>query len=329
MGRRYVELLAQLPEAKVTAVCDLRADLASEIAAAHGALPFTEVEALLQTAEVDALFVCTPEDCHVEPGLRALAAGKALLIEKPIAHTLVAANQIAEAARASGAVFMVGHLLRFEPRWVAAKRAVAAGDIGAITSIATRRVGNILDQTVLGGRTTIPLYYGVHDLDILRWFVGAEVETIYAARRAGVLHKAGYNIDDLYCAVLTFANGVLATAELGWHVPATAVEAPTAGLTIVGSEGWLRIEQKDAGLEYWTSQPGRTIHPTFDVFFWSDAHGVPGGALANELRHFLACVRGDAQPIISLEDAVEALRLSLAMEASAQAGRVIALAEFG
>ncbi|HMN26917.1 MAG TPA: hypothetical protein PKE45_02090, partial [Caldilineaceae bacterium] len=104
----------------------------------------------------------------------------------------------AEAARASGALLMVGHILRFEPRWVAARRAVAAGDIGAITSIATRRVGNILDQTVLGGRTTIPLYYGVHDLDILRWFVGAEVETIYAARRTGVLHQAGYTVDDLY-----------------------------------------------------------------------------------------------------------------------------------
>ncbi|HMN26916.1 MAG TPA: hypothetical protein PKE45_02085, partial [Caldilineaceae bacterium] len=106
-------------------------------------------------------------------------------------------------------------------------------------------------------------------------------------------------------------------------------EAPPAGLTIVGSEGWLRVEQKDSGLEYWTSQPGRTVHPTFDVFFWADAHGVPAGALANELRHFLACVRGDARPIISAEDAVEALRLSLAMEASARAGRVIKLAEFG
>ncbi|HMN26918.1 MAG TPA: Gfo/Idh/MocA family oxidoreductase, partial [Caldilineaceae bacterium] len=92
MGRRYVEILARLPEAKVVAVCDVRAELAGEIAAAHGAQSYTDVDTVLQASAVDALFVCTPEDRHVEPALRALAAGKAVMIEKPIAHTLAAAN---------------------------------------------------------------------------------------------------------------------------------------------------------------------------------------------------------------------------------------------
>jgi predicted dehydrogenase len=224
---------------------------------------------------------------------------------------------------------MVGHLLRFEPRWVAARTAVEAGDIGEVVSIATRRVGNVLDQEILRGRTTIPLYYGVHDLDIVRWFAGGEATSIYASRRAGVLQQAGYDIKDLYCAILEFDNGVLATAELGWHVPAAAVAAPTSGLTVVGTQGWLQVEQAHTGLQYWSENEVPSIHPVIHVTFWPDVYGVPGGALASELRHFLDCVRTGAQPAITIKDAIEALRLSLAMEASADQHEAIRLAEFG
>jgi len=93
----------------------------------------------------------------------------------------------------------------------------------------------VLDQEVLGGRTTIPLYYGVHDLDIVRWVANAEATTIYASRRSGVLRRAGHGVHDLYCAVLDFDNGVLATAELGWHVPAAAAAAPADRRAFEGS----------------------------------------------------------------------------------------------
>ncbi|MBC7813587.1 MAG: hypothetical protein H7175_20680, partial [Burkholderiales bacterium] len=64
------------------------------------------------------------------------------------------------------------------------------------------------------------------------------------------------------------------------------------------------------------------------VTFWPEVHSVPGGALANELTHFVNCVRSDSQPIISVDDAYEALRLSLAMEASAEQKAVIRLSEY-
>jgi predicted dehydrogenase len=329
MGRRYVEFLGRLEGVQVTAVCDIRREIAEELAEATGARVVPEAEALATSGVVDAVFVCTPEDSHVDASLAALGAGKAVMIEKPVADTLEAARSIADAAEASGSILMVGHLLRFEPRWVAARKAVEAGEIGEVVSIATRRVGNVLDQEILRGRTTIPLYYGVHDLDVVRWFAGAEATTIYASRRAGVLHAAGYDIHDLYCAILEFDNGVLATAELGWHVPAAAVGAPTSGLTVVGTQGWLQVEQAHTGLQYWTEREAPSIHPVIHVSFWPDVYGVPGGALANELRHFLDCVRTGAQPAITIKDAIEALRLSLAMEASADQRETIQLSGYG
>ena len=274
------------------------------------------------------MFVCTPEHIHVDVSLAAINAGKALLIEKPIAHTLEDSRNIVEAAKSKDTLVMIGHLLRFEPRWAAAKRAIESGQIGDVVSIATRRVGNVLDQTVLGGRTTIPLYYGVHDLDIVRWYAGTEATTVFASRRSGVLQKEGYDIHDLYTAVLEFEDNILATAELGWHVPEAAVAAPTSGITVVGTQGWLKVDQAETGLEYW-SENERQIHPVIHVTFWPDVHGVPSGALASELKHFLDCIKNDSEPVVTAQDGYEALRLSLAMEASADQRQVVRLPEFG
>jgi predicted dehydrogenase len=230
------------------------------------------------------------------------------------------------AAERAGVPVLVGHLLRFERRWVAARQRLDTGAIGEIVSIATRRVGNLLDQDVLKGRTSIPLYYGVHDLDVMRWFAGAEALRIYADRRRGALRAAGYDVDDLYCAVLIFANGVLRRAELGWHVPANAVAARTSGVTITGTKGFIRIEQGETGFESWTAAG---MERALDTTFWSEAYGVPGGALGLEIRHFVDLVRGRGQPAIAVGEAVEALRLSLAMEESASRGQVVDLTTFG
>jgi predicted dehydrogenase len=65
------------------------------------------------------------------------------------------------------------------------------------------------------------------------------------------------------------------------------------------------------------------VELAIETSFWPSVHGVPSGALANQLQHFLRCVRTGEPPTITLDDAIEALRLSLAMEASATEGRPI------
>lgn len=149
---------------------------------------------------------------------------------------------------------------------------------------------------------------------------------LFAQRRAGVLHAHGFALDDVYVAVVTFANGVLGATEIGWHIPPSALPARTAGMTIVGTQGMLRIEQGESGLECWT---GEGMDRALDTTFWLDAYGIPGGALGLEIRHFADVIRGRAEPAVSINDAIEALRLSLAMEASATTGQPIDLTAFG
>jgi len=329
MGRRYVETLQQLHDVDVRAVSDVRAELMQSVAAETGAATYEAAEDLARSADVDAVFVCTPEDAHADVAVAAIQAGKHLLIEKPVTHDLASAARVRVAATGSQATIMVGHLLRFEARWASARRLIAEGRLGEVVSISSRRVGNIGDQDVLKGRTSIPLYYGVHDLDIIRWFAGAPATSIQAARRSGVLRAAGYDIDDLYCAIVSFENGVLATAELGWHVPSVASGAPSTGITVVGDGGWLRIEQGQTGLEAYASDGPGSPSLAVDVSFWPDVHGRTRGALANELEHFLDCVRTGARPVITLDDGIEALRLSLAMEEAAATSTAVDLTTYG
>jgi predicted dehydrogenase len=326
MGKRYAEFVSRIEGMHLAGVCDLNGALAAEVTKSCGGAVYEDPIALASAPDVDAVMVCTPEHLHVDAAIAGLNASKPVMIEKPIAHSLEAANAIREAASEAGVPVLVGHLLRFEPRWVGAYQRLAAGAIGEILSITTRRIGNILDQEVLQGRTTIPLYYGVHDLDVMHWFANSPATSIYAQKRSGAVRAAGFDADDLYSAILTFGNGVLGTAELGWHVPANAVAGRTSGVTVIGSKGMIRIEQGDTGLESWTDSG---LERALDTTFWLEAYGIPGGALGLELRHFADCVRGNAEPAVSLDDAIEALRLSLAMETSAERGSVVDLTSFG
>ena len=326
MGQRYARFVSKLDGMRLGGVFDIDQSLAKSSTGSYGGEVFASAEALAQSAAVDAVMICTPEHLHVDAAIAALHSGKPTMIEKPIAHTLAAARSILDASTSARVPLLTGHLLRFEQRWVAARQRLDAGSIGDVVSITTRRIGNILDQDVLKGRTTIPLYYGVHDLDVMHWFAGSAARTISATRRSGTLQAYGFGVDDLYTAVVTFENGVLGTAELGWHVPANSVAARTSGVVIIGTKGMIRIEQGETGFECWTDDG---LDRALDVVFWAETYGVPGGALGAELRHFADCVRGKADPAISAQDAYEALRLSLAMEESAETGVTIDLSTYG
>jgi predicted dehydrogenase len=325
MGRRYARFVSQIEGMHVAGVCDVNGALAAEVAAESGGAVFADPATMASAEGVDALIVCTPEHLHLDPALAAIAAGKPVMIEKPVAHSLEAARAIESAAAAAGVPVLVAHLLRFEARWVAARQRLDSGAIGDVVSITTRRIGNLLDQSVLKGRTSIPLYYGVHDLDVMHWYAGSTAKTISAQRHTGALKAAGYDVDDFYTALLSFENGVHGTAELGWHVPANAVAARTSGVAIVGTKGAIRIEQGEFGFECWTDDG---LDRALDTTFWLEGYGIPAGALGLEIRHFGDCVRGKREPAISLRDAIEALRLSLAMERAAETASVIDLSTF-
>jgi predicted dehydrogenase len=312
MGSRWAQALAQHPGARVSVVSDARHEVGRTLANEVSARFVADPREAAADPDVDAVAVCTPEHLHVEPALTALEAGKTVMVEKPLAHTVESSESIRTCAADRGLPVLVGHILRFEPRYAAAHDAIAAGTIGPVQAVRHERIGLVTDQDVLRGRTTTALYYGVHEFDLARWFAG-EVERIYAERSDGVLRRHGYEIEDLYSAALRFRSGAHGTAMLGWSLPAKTPGYGIGGVTIIGERGVIRVSQGDVGLLLVDEEGLRDV----DAYYAPLVHGRLRGALATEVDHFVDCARGVTEPACTAADGVEAVRISLAMEASA------------
>jgi UDP-N-acetylglucosamine 3-dehydrogenase len=320
MGSRWARALFEHPEARLLVVSDIREDRGREAAERWRARYVADPLEAAAWPDVQGVAVCTPEHLHVEPALAAIEGSKGVMVEKPLADTVAGAERVRDRAHAVGVPILAGHILRFELRYAAVARALQAGEIGAVSAIHNERVGLVSDQAILQGRTSLALYYGVHEFDIARWYAG-DVERIAAERSEGVLRARGFDVDDLFSAVLRFTNGAHGTATVGWSLPEATSSWGRAGVTVIGERGLLRVDQGELGFLELTDAGPRHV----DVHYSPDVHGRVYGALAIEAAHFVDCLHGRAEPLCTANDGVEAVRISLAMEESARSGAHVTL----
>ena len=320
MGGRWARAIAEHHGARLAVVCDLRPELAEVYADRYGAEPLTDAIEAATRRGVEAVVVATPEHLHAGPVLAAIGAGKAVAVEKPLAHTVAACEEIRHAALSAGVPLLVGHILRFEPRYNAMYQAVEAGEIGEIQAVRSQRIGLVSDQEVLGGRTTVALYYGVHEFDLVRWYAG-EVTHLWAARSKGVVAAHGHDVDDLYSVGFRLAGGGHGTAMVGWSLPARTAGFGMSGFTVIGSEGVLSVSQGDTGFAKSLAKGPADQ----DVYYSPEVEGIMVGAMGIEADHFVRCARGQADPLCTAADGTEAVRIALAMERAAETEEVVAL----
>jgi predicted dehydrogenase len=302
MGQLWGRALAEHPDARVGIVADVDAGRGKALADRLGGRHVADAADAASAADIDAVVVCTPEHLHLEPARAALTAGKPLAVEKPIAHSVEVAEEIVKLAEQTGVPFLAGHVLRLEPRYAAMKAAIDSGRIGRVLSVRNERIGLQADRARLAERTTVALYYGVHEFDIARWLAG-DIEMIHGEGSA-----------DLLSGVVRFASGASGTIQIGWCLPDRTPGYGMAGVTVVGDNGTLRVVQGDNGI---TIVGGAGLEDT-DVTYAPDFNGKLGGMLAREVDHFVDVATGRAAPICTAADGLAAVRASLALERSAR-----------
>jgi predicted dehydrogenase len=175
MARTHAQSYAALKDrADVRVVCALEG--ADAIAADLGAEAATDWEAVVALDGIDAVDVCLPTPLHRPVAEAALTAGKHVLLEKPIALSLDDADAIGDAARATGRVLMVGHVLRYMPEIVEMRRLLDAGELGRPLAATALRLSAppdwnqwMLDPAKSGG---VLVDMMVHDFDILNALLG-------------------------------------------------------------------------------------------------------------------------------------------------------------
>jgi predicted dehydrogenase len=235
MGVEHIKAFQHVPGAVVTAICSARRERAEATARQFGIPRATDDYRDLLGADVDAVVIVTPPALHRRMALDAIAAGKHVFCEKPLATTLAEAVEMRDAAEAAGIVHMINHQTRFDATYAEARRLMDAGYLGTPTLADARftinpadylrapewspgKAGWFVDGAQGGG--VLAGSAGPHLFDLLRWYWGeVEVVTCTAAVTVPTITLAdgsevtNITAPDGFIALLRFVNGAMATVR--------------------------------------------------------------------------------------------------------------------
>ena len=231
IGKWHLDSYLQVPRATVAAICDMNPERLHEAAAKYtGTETFTDAEEMMATGKLDAVSICVPNALHAPLTIAALNHGLHVLCEKPMAMSVAEGETMLAAARKSGKNLMVNFSYRFSPMSYALKAQVDAGVLGDIYFGRTvwhrhrgfPQFGSWFGQRAMsGGGPLIDL--GVHRLDLALWLMGypEPVSVLGSAydHLASVerdKQQKPYDVEDLACGLVKFANGATLILEASW-----------------------------------------------------------------------------------------------------------------
>ncbi len=318
-GAKHAAIYKQLPHAHLTAVADIEENTAEYWGRRLECDWYSDYSQLLARRDIDAVDIVLPDDLHREAVLAALARGKHVLLEKPMAVRLDDCEAICRASRESQKKVMIGHILRFDPRSIAAKERIDQGQLGEIVHVTSRRNSPISGARHYAEHCALTTHSGVHDLDLVRWLVGSEYQSVYAKGRWLKLKAEGLPVYDTVLSLLTLANGVIYQMENCWVLPEHYPSMLEAKLQIVGTKGVLVIDVSSSGLEIYSDEGAS--YP--DMLHWPEVQGSVQGHLREELSQFVDCIIEDLPVPVSAEDGYAASAAALQIHRSLEEDRVV------
>ncbi|MBI3252625.1 MAG: Gfo/Idh/MocA family oxidoreductase [Candidatus Omnitrophica bacterium] len=296
IAQTHLEAIGRVPQVRLAAVCDTRADLAAAAAGKYGVPAVSSVDAILKDKEIRAILVCVPPAHHFDLMKKAVAAGKSVLCEKPFTLSVKEAETIRALSAAAGTLVMMASKFRFVQDVIEARKFIQSGTIGdlILSEVIFCSVVNMegrwnSDARVAGGGVLID--NGSHAVDVIRYVVGP-IRSVYA--QAG---KRTQNVRVEDTARLHFETdgGVIGMVDLSWslykHTPNYVNLFGTKGTVEVG---WAQSLIWDAGEK--TSRVFGNGYKKLDAF-------------VNQIRHFADCIQKKTDPILGIEDAVESVRV--------------------
>lgn len=290
--------------------------LAAEYAGSEVAAVASLAELLADCTAVD---ICTPTPTHKELALAAVAAGRHVICEKPLALGAADAEEIAAAAAAAGVRLHPAHVVRYFPAYAAMQQAVERGELGDLAVLRFTRGGArpqwapwFGDPAKSGG---VIMDLMVHDIDIARWIAG-DVVRVHAQTR-GVEHATGDSHAEVVSAtaVLTHASGAISHVTGLWGLPDQRFRTT---FRVAGADGLLRHDSTSVPGYRITAQGVRAAN-----------EGIPSSPMTEspylaELREFAASWQdGGPEPRVSARDGIEAVRIAEAAVESSRTGRAV------
>jgi predicted dehydrogenase len=261
----------------------------------------------------DAVIVSNPTSLHLEVAIPAAEAGCHLLLEKPVSHSMERIDELNKAVEVGGGKVLVGYQYRFHPGLQKVNDLLKAGEIGRPLSVRAHW-GEYLPgwhpwedyqkgysaRNDLGGGVILTLS---HPLDYLRWLLGDVLEVWSFT---GILGDLDLDVEETAEIGIRFSSGVLGSVHLDYNQ-----QPPHHYLDVVGTNGTIHWEYSHGGVklfntkeEDWVAFPLSANYERNDMF-------------VAEMEHFLSIVQGKAEPLCSLSDGIQVLKLVQAAKRSA------------
>ncbi|HEU4657107.1 MAG TPA: Gfo/Idh/MocA family oxidoreductase [Capillimicrobium sp.] len=316
MGQFHAQAIASSDVAELTAVVDLN-PAAREVADRYGARYLPSIDEALAADGIDGFVVALPDRAHVEPACRLLEAGRSVLLEKPMADTLEGAKRIAQAASDGGARLLVGHVLRYDPRYAHAAETVAAGAIGDVLHVSSGRLAGQGLGERMNGTSSVLFYLGVHDADLVQWLSGQSVTRVYSRAVSKVMPSRGVESEDAILTTCELDGGAVAQLYAGWTLRDDTPAPVNARTMVVGSEGAIEIDVRDHGMRI----HDRDGYRQPDALHWPEANGRLLGDLLEEVRHFAVAIERDEPFLMSVDEALRAVAVNDAILRSVASGQ--------
>ena len=325
VGPRHAAAAARTPGAQLVAVCDQRADRAEALAEEFGALALTDVDAVLERKDVQIVSICLPTRLHLEVAEKVVAAGKHIVVEKPLEVSLERADKLLAAARAAnvqvGAIFN----RRFIPALKATKRAVEEGLLGDLM-VADMYYKSYRSQEYYddsgwrgtweqeGGAALIN--QGIHGVDLLRWVAGPITRIFGYADHL----RREIEADDTTAAVARYANGAMGVIQA-----TTSVEPRLPDrLEFHGTKGSIQLSSYRIsswavpGAEGWPAEVEAEEQAALPVAGNLETYGHN-----TQITDMIEAVRDGRPPAVSGEEGRRSLEVCLAIYESSRTGREI------
>ena len=178
-GQLHAAVLSALPNVTLAAIADPCTERCQQLADRHQvAHRYGSTQELFDDADLDAFVLVTPDEQHGDQGLAAVATGKPVFIEKPLASSSQQAMALQKAAAASGSLLQTGLLLRYEVQHALLKEELAAGHFGELVSIRVKRNLSAAWFSAVADRALTVFDSLIHDLDLLLWFSGSRATRV-------------------------------------------------------------------------------------------------------------------------------------------------------
>jgi predicted dehydrogenase len=328
IGRRHIEEIDASGSAQLASVVD-PGPAGPELAEKYGVALHPSLAAMFAAGRPDGVILATPNQMHVDGGLECVAARVPVIVEKPIGDTVEGATRLVEAGEAAGVPVLTGHHRNYSPIMARAREIVRSGVLGPIVAVTGTALFHKPDDyfDVGGGWRREPgggpiLLNLIHEVNNLQSLVGDIVRVQAVTSNA----TRGFPVEDTAAMVFTFANGALGTFLLSdvaasarsWEQTSQentdyATYPDEDAYHIAGTRGSLSVPTMRVKVF-----PGkRSWHEPYETSTEPLDRSDP---LANQVEHFVAVIRGEAQPICSGRDGLATLRVVDAVLEAARTG---------